>query len=125
MTTTAGNRADSNIRRIGTTRRFSDATVHNGTVYLVEVPSNLDEGITAQTENMLASVERLLQQAGSDKTRLLQATLYLADMGDYDPMNLVWDAWIPEGTAPVRACIEAKLANPKFRIEIVLTAATR
>ena len=112
------------IRRFGTTRRFSDVVVHNGTVYLVEVPSNLDGDITAQTVNLLASVERLLQQAGSDKTRLLQATIYLADMADYDAMNRVWDAWVPEGTAPVRACVEAKLANPGYKVEIVLTAAT-
>lgn len=112
-----------NIQRFGTTRRFSDAVVHNGTAYIVEVPSNLDAGITAQTENLLASVERLLQQVGSDKARILLATIYLADMQDYDAMNLVWDAWLPEGSAPVRACMEAKLANPKYRIEIVLTAA--
>lgn len=112
------------IQRFGTTRRYSDVVVHNGTAYIVEVPSNLDDGIAAQTENLLASVERLLQQAGSDKTRLLQATIYLADMADYEAMNLVWDAWVPEGTAPVRACVQAKLANPKFRVEIVLMAAT-
>jgi enamine deaminase RidA (YjgF/YER057c/UK114 family) len=112
------------IQRFGTTRRYSDAVVHNGTAYIVEVPSNLDEGIAAQTRNLLASIEVLLQKVGSDKTRLLQATIYLADMGDYDAMNLVWDAWIPEGTAPVRACVESRLSNPKYRVEIVLTAAT-
>lgn len=112
-----------NIQRFGTTRRFSDAVVHNGTAYIVEVPSNLDAGITAQTENLLASVERLLQQVGSDKAKILQATIYLADMQDYDAMNLVWDAWLPEGSAPVRACVEARLANPQYRVEIVLTAA--
>jgi enamine deaminase RidA (YjgF/YER057c/UK114 family) len=111
------------IHRFGTTRRFSDAVVHNGIAYIVEVPSNLDAGITEQTQNLLASIERLLNQVGSNKTRLLQATIYLANMGDYDAMNLVWDAWIPEGTAPVRACVEAKLATPKYRVEIVLTAA--
>ncbi|MGE5489817.1 MAG: RidA family protein [Actinomycetota bacterium] len=111
------------IQRFGTTRRYSDAVVHNGTAYIVEVPSNLDGDITAQTENMLASVERLLIQVGSDKLRLLQATIYLADMTDYDAMNQVWDAWVPEGTAPVRACVQAKLANPGFRVEIALTAA--
>lgn len=116
--------ADMAIRRIGTTRRFSDAVVHNGTAYIVEVPANLDADIAAQTENLLASVERLLAQAGSDKTRLLQATVYLADMADYEAMNAVWDAWIPAGTAPVRACVQARLANPGYRVEIVLSAAT-
>jgi enamine deaminase RidA (YjgF/YER057c/UK114 family) len=102
---------------------FSDSVVHNGTVYLVEVPTNLDADITGQTENLLASIERLLAQAGSDKSRLLMATIYLADMADYSAMNAVWDAWLPEGSAPARACVQARLANPGFRVEIVLTAA--
>ena len=112
------------IQRHGSTRRYSDSVVHNGTVYLVEVPSNLDADITGQTENLLASIERLLAQAGSDKSRLLMATIYLADMADYSAMNAVWDAWLPEGSAPARACVQAHLANPGFRVEIVLTAAS-
>jgi len=112
------------IQRHGSTRRYSDSVVHNGTVYLVEVPSNLDADITGQTENLLASIECLLAQAGSDKSRLLMATIYLADMADYGAMNAVWDAWLPEGSAPARACVQARLANPEFRVEIVLTAAT-
>ena len=112
------------IQRHGSTRRYSDSVVHNGTVYLVEVPSNLDADITGQTENLLASIERLLAQAGSDKSCLLMATIYLADMADYSAMNAVWDAWFPEGCAPARACVQARLANPGFRVEIVLTAAT-
>ena len=111
------------IQRHGTTRRYSDSVVHNGTVYLVEVPSNLDADITGQTENLLASIERLLAQAGSDKSRLLMATIYLADMADYGAMNAVWDAWLPEDSAPARACVQARLANPGFKVEIVLTAA--
>ena len=113
-----------NIQRHGTTRRYSDSVVHNGTVYLVEVPANLDGDITAQTENMLAGVERLLAQSGSDKTRLLMATIYLSDMADYDAMNAVWDAWVPAGCAPTRACVQARLAKPEYRVEIALTAAT-
>lgn len=112
------------IQRFGTTRRFSDVVVHQGVAYVVEVPSNLDADIRDQTANMLASVERLLEQAGSDKLLMLQATIYLADMADYDAMNAVWDAWVPEGSAPVRACIQARLANPGYRVEIALTAAT-
>ena len=112
------------IQRHGSTCRYSDSVVHNGTVYLVEVPSNLDADITGQTENLLASIECLLAQAGSNKSRLLMATIYLADMADYSAMNAVWDAWLPEGSAPARACVQARLANPEFRVEIVLTAAT-
>ncbi|UCV19622.1 RidA family protein [Ferribacterium limneticum] len=111
------------IQRYGTTRRYSDSVVHAGTVYLVEVPANLDADVTAQTENLLASVDRLLAQAGSDKSHLLMVTIYLADMADYDAMNAVWDAWVPDGHAPTRACVQARLANPKYRVEMALTAA--
>lgn len=111
------------IQRHGTTRRYSDSVVHNGTIYLVEVPSNLDEDITDQTNNLLASIENLLSQAGSNKTCLLMVTIYLADMADYDAMNAVWDDWLPIGCAPTRACVQARLANPKYRVEMALTAA--
>lgn len=111
------------IERQGTTRRYSDTVAHGGTVYLVEVPQTLTADITGQTREMLASVEKLLAQAGSDKSRLLQATIYLRDRADYAAMNAVWDDWVPEGTAPVRACIEARLANPDMRVEIVIVAA--
>lgn len=116
--------ADTSIVRHGTTPRFSDSVVHGGTVYLVEVPPALDGDITAQTESLLASVDRLLAQAGSDKSRLLMVTLYLADMADYAALNTVWDAWLPAGCAPARACLQAVLADPRYRVEIVLTAAT-
>lgn len=113
------------IDRYGTTRRFSDVVAHNHTLYLVEVPPDLEADTTAQTKDMLASVERQLLQAGSDKEHLLMVTLYLADMADYSAVNSVWDAWVPEGFAPVRACMQVVLANPKYRIEIALTAAIR
>lgn len=112
------------IQRYGTTRRYSDSVVHAGTVYLVEVPSNLEADAAAQTANMLDSVDRLLAQAGSDRSRLLMATLYLADMDDYEAMNAVWDAWVPQGCAPTRACVQARLSDPRYRVEIALTAAT-
>lgn len=111
------------IQRHGTTCRYSDSVAHDGTLYLVEVPGNLEADITAQTENLLASIERLLVQAGSDKSRLLMVTIYLADMADYDAMNAVWDAWVPEGHAPTRACVQARLANPGYKVEMVVTAA--
>ncbi|MBS1143690.1 MAG: RidA family protein [Proteobacteria bacterium] len=113
------------IQRHGTTRRYSDSVSFGGTVYLVEVPATLDADIAGQTTDLLASVDRLLAQAGSDRTRLLMVTIYLADMADYDAMNAVWDAWVPEGCAPTRACVEAKLSNPKYRVEMVVTAAIR
>ncbi|TXG86313.1 MAG: RidA family protein [Rhodocyclaceae bacterium] len=112
-----------NIERFGTTRRYSDVVAHGSTVYLVEVPQTLSADIAGQTREVLASIDRLLAQAGSDKSRLLMVTIYLTDMRDYAAMNEVWDEWVPEGTAPVRACIEAKLANPGYRVEMVVTAA--
>lgn len=81
------------------------------TVYLVEVPSSLQADIDVQTREVLASVEALLAKAGSDKSRLLQVTIYLDDMGDYHAVHSIWDEWGPAGCAPVRACIEARLAN--------------
>ena len=111
------------LQRYGTTRRYADSVVHNGTVYLVEVPARTDGGIAEQTASLLASVERLLSQAGSDKSRLLMVTIYLADMTDYDGMNAVWDEWIPEGFAPTRACVQARLSNPGWRVEMAITAA--
>ncbi len=111
------------IVRRGTTRRYSDSVTHNGTVYLVEVPSDLDADISGQTTQLLASIERLLAEAGSDKGQLLMVTIYLADMADYDAMNAVWDAWLPEGQAPTRACVQARLARPEYRLEMALTAA--
>ena len=116
-------RGNMSIQRHGTTARYSDSVVHAGTVYLVEVPANLEADAGAQTANLLASIERLLAQAGSDKSQLLMVTIYLADMADYDAMNAVWDAWLPEGCAPARACVQARLARPEYRVEMALTAA--
>lgn len=111
------------IERHGTTRRYSDAVAFGSTVYLVEVAQTLDGDIITQTREVLASIERTLTRAGSDKSRLLQVTIYLADIAEIDAMNAVWDDWVPPGTAPARACVEAKLANPGYRIEIVVQAA--
>lgn len=112
-----------NIQRRGTTRRYSDSVVHNGTVYLVEVPAASDGDIAAQTASLLAGVDRLLAEAGSDKSRLLMVTVYLADLADYDGMNAVWDAWLPAGCAPTRACVQARLADPGWRVEMAVVAA--
>lgn len=112
------------LTRIGTTARYSDIVVHNHTLYTVEVPASLDTNIETQTSEILGSIDRLLAQAGSDKSRILMATIYLVDMDDYAGMNAVWDAWLPAGTAPCRACVQvAGLAQRGWRIEIALTAA--
>jgi enamine deaminase RidA (YjgF/YER057c/UK114 family) len=112
-----------NIERHGTTPRYSDVVAYGHAVHLVEVAQTLDADITRQTREVLASIERLLILAGSDKSRLLQVTIYLADIADIGAMNAVWDDWVPAGSAPARACIEARLAKPGYRIEVVVIAA--
>lgn len=112
------------IERHGTTRRYSDVVTHQGVLYTVEVPSTEFTDIGTQTREVLASLDRLLAAGGSSRERILMATIYLVHMADYADMNRVWDNWLPEGTAPCRACVQvAGLAREGWRIEIALTAA--
>lgn len=110
------------IERIGTGTRMSKIVKHGGVAYLC---GQVGEGVTVaeQTRDCLARVDALLEQAGSSRERILQAVIWLADMDDFVEMNAVWDAWVPEGHAPARACGEAKLASPKLKVEIIITAA--
>lgn len=113
------------IHRQGTTKRYSDSTRYNGVVYLVEVPAVEEGDIQVQTRSLLESLDKVMTAAGTDKSRLLQVQIFLTDMADYDGFNTVWDAWIPEGTAPSRACIEVKgLARKGWKVELVVTAAS-
>ncbi len=112
------------ITRMETTDRMSKIVIHQDTVYLCgQVADNGDAPIGPQTENMLAKVEKLLGQAGSGKENILSATLYLRDMKDFAGMNAIWDKWIPEGHAPARACVEARLARPDLLVEVSVIAA--
>jgi enamine deaminase RidA (YjgF/YER057c/UK114 family) len=111
------------IERIGVQTRWSDLVVHDGTLYVVEVPATADADITTQTREVLASLEHSLGQAGSSKAHLLMVTIFLADISDLDAFNAVWDAWVPPGYAPVRACVQARLGNPGYRVELQVTAA--
>ena len=112
------------ITRMETTERMSKIVVHNNTIYLCgQVADNGDASIGPQTENMLAKVEKLLGQAGSGKENILSATLYMRDMNDFAGMNAIWDKWIPEGHAPARACVEARLARPDLLVEVSVIAA--
>ncbi|WP_374336626.1 RidA family protein [Leeia sp.] len=114
----------SEIERIGVTPRWSDVVMHGDTIYLVEVADQTLEGdITAQTQEVLASIERRLQAVGSGKHRLLQVLIYLPDLADLTAMNALWDAWLPAGAAPSRACVQAALAHPSLKVEMVVTAA--
>lgn len=110
------------IERIKTGARMSQIVKHNGTAYLA---GQVGEGasVAEQTEDCLSRVDALLKEAGSSREQILQAVIWLHDMADFAEMNEVWDAWVPEGHAPARACGEAKLAAPKFRVEIIVTAA--
>ncbi len=111
------------IQRIDSGQRMSKAVVHGDTIWLAGQCGAPHEGIAAQTRTALAKIEALLEKVGSDKTRLLNATIWLADIADYDEMNAVWDAWVPFGAAPARACGETKLAGDGYRVEIICVAA--
>ena len=116
----------STIKRIGTGDRMSKIVIHGETVYLCgQVADNADEAIGPQTENMLAKVDALLEQAGSDREHILSATIYLRDMKDFDGMNAVWDRWAPKGHAPARACVEARMARPDLLVEVSVVAALK
>jgi enamine deaminase RidA (YjgF/YER057c/UK114 family) len=112
------------IQRFHVGPRLSDTAVHNGTIYLAgQVADDTTQDIRGQTAQVLAMVDRLLAEAGSDKSRILRAQLFLADIGEIGAMNEVWDAWIPAGNTPPRATVQAAMAQPGYRIEIVVTAA--
>ena len=117
------------IERRNVGKRLSDLVIYapppNGRlVYLAgQVAEDPQADIRGQTQSVLAQIDRLLAEAGTDKTRILSATIYLADMKDYASMNAVWDGWVPQGETPARATVEAKLAHPKYRVEIQLVAA--
>ena len=114
----------SDLRRLHVATRYSEAAVFNGVVYLAGmVPECEASDIAAQTADVLAQVDRRLAECGSDRTRILRAQIYLADIADIGAMNAVWDAWVVPGTAPPRATVQAALADPSWRIEIVVTAA--
>lgn len=113
------------ISRTKTNQRMSQIVQHNGTIYLSGQVGTAGESVTDQTKTILAKIDALLEQAGSDRDHILQAIIWLADMKDFAEMNAVWDAWIPEGNAPARACGEAKLAHPDFTVEITITAAQK
>jgi len=110
------------IERFETGTRMSQIVKHNGVVYLAGQVGEGDS-VADQTRDCLAQVETLLAQAGSGTDKMLQAIIWLADMNDFAEMNAVWDAWVPAGQAPVRACGEAKLATPKYLVEVIIVAA--
>ena len=112
------------IQRHNVGKRLSEIVVHNGVAYLAgEVPDDTSKDITGQTEEVLAKIDKLLKQIGSDKSKILSAQIFLPDMKDFAGMNVAWEQWVLPGQTPARATIEAKLANPAYKVEIMCIAA--
>jgi enamine deaminase RidA (YjgF/YER057c/UK114 family) len=113
-----------NIQRLNVGKRLSEAVIHGNTIYLAgEVPDDTSKDITGQTAEVLAKIDKLLQQAGSDKSKILSAQIFLPDMADFAGMNVAWEKWVVPGQTPARATIEAKLASPAYKVEIMCIAA--
>jgi enamine deaminase RidA (YjgF/YER057c/UK114 family) len=113
------------IQRFDTGPRMSQVVIHGDTVYLAGiVASNAGgESVTKQTQDVLSIIDGHLKKAGSDKSKLLTATIYLTDMKTFAEMNAVWDGWVSAGNTPARATVEARLASPQYSVEIMVTAA--
>ena len=112
------------IKRLESGPRMSQAVVHGNTVYLAgQVAGDPTVDVAGQTRQVLASIDKLLAAAGSDKTRILSATIYLAEISTFAQMNAEWDAWVPQGHTPARATVEARLAAPQYKVEIQVIAA--
>ena len=112
------------IQRFHVGPRLSDMAVHNGTIYLAgQVADDTSQDMAGQTKQILDTIDKLLAEAGSDKTRILSTTIYVTDMAEFPAMNAAWDAWVVPGATPPRATVEAKLAKPAYKVEIQVTAA--
>lgn len=111
------------IKRLNSGPRMSQAVIHNGVVYLAGQIGAPGADAETQTRAVLASIDALLAEAGTDRSRLLQATIWLADMADFDAMNRVWEEWIGGANAPTRATGEVRLATPDYKVEVIVIAA--
>lgn len=111
------------IKRIGVGERMSEAVVFNGMVFLSGQVGSPGKTTKEQTAEALAAIDQLLAKTGTDKSRIISATIWLADMVDFDMMNEVWDRWVVKGSTPTRATCQAQLASPLYRVEIIVTAA--
>jgi enamine deaminase RidA (YjgF/YER057c/UK114 family) len=105
--------------------RMSQIVIHGDTVYLAGIVArqNADKSVTEQTREILGTIDQYLSQAGTDKSKLLSANIWLADIGTFAEMNAVWDAWVSPGHTPARATVEARLAAPQYKVEIMVVAA--
>ncbi len=114
------------IKRLHVGKTLSEAAIHNGVVYLAgQIAEDATQNIEGQTREVLGHVDRLLAEAGSDKTRILMCQIFIADIKDFDAMNAVWNEWVADGAAPPRATVQAMLAKPECLIEMVVSAAQK
>jgi len=111
------------IKRINPSPRWSDMTIFNGIAHFVEVPADASTGMQDQVNQVLAQAEATLLSGGSDKSRLLSVTIYITDFNNLGILNSAWEAWLPAGCAPSRACLKAELVDPNFLVEIAFVAA--
>ncbi len=112
------------LRRYHVGDRLSEMTVHNGTVYLAgQVAADATQDIRGQTTQVLAAIDKLLAEAGSDKAHILMCQIFIADLADFAVLNEVWEDWLAPGDAPPRATVQAALAKPAWKVEMVVTAA--
>ncbi|WP_340647995.1 RidA family protein [Pseudoxanthomonas winnipegensis] len=111
------------IQRFDTGPRMSEMTVHNGVAYLAGQIAESGGDIAAQTGEVLAAIDALLARAGTDKSKILRAEIFMADLAEFAGMNAVWETWVVPGHTPARATVQARLADPAWKVEIVVTAA--
>lgn len=112
------------IERIKVGSRMSQAVIHGDTVYLAgQVADDTSADVAGQTRQILAKIDGLLREAGTDKAKILSANVWLSDISTFNQMNEVWDAWVTPGSPPARACVESKLAAPQYTVEIMVVAA--
>jgi enamine deaminase RidA (YjgF/YER057c/UK114 family) len=112
------------IQRFHVGPRLSEMAIHNNTIYLAgQVADDPSQDMSGQTRQVLAAIDKLLAEAGSDKTKILSTTIYITDMAEFAAMNAVWDAWVAPGQTPPRATVQAQLAKPAYKVEIQLIAA--
>jgi enamine deaminase RidA (YjgF/YER057c/UK114 family) len=111
------------IQRLHIGKRLSEAAIYNNTIYLAgQVAEDNSQDIVGQTKQVLTAIDKLLAEAGSDKTKILQVTIFIADMKDFPGMNSVWDEWVVQGATPPRATVQASLAKPEWKVEMLVVA---
>ncbi len=115
-----------NIERLHVGKRLSEVAIHNQTIYMAgQIAEDKTQDIIGQTREVLGNIDRLLAEANSDKTRILMCQIFLSDINNFDGMNLAWQEWVADGNAPPRATVVARLAQPEWLVEVVITAAQK